>query len=62
MATQLITIKVGYHTRQWLRILAAHLNKPMHQVADELAWAELKRLKLSPLKRATNDVKGKGEK
>jgi hypothetical protein len=55
----MVTVKLSADTRQMLRILAAHSGKSMHRVAAELAWAEMKRLRL-PLKSATNGTKGKG--
>lgn len=46
MATELITIKVTPDTRVMLRVLAAHAGKDMHQVAESLTWAEMKRKKI----------------
>jgi len=46
MATELITIKVTPDTRVMLRVLAAHAGKDMHQIAESLTWAEMKRKKI----------------
>ena len=46
MATELITIKVSPDTRTMLRVLAAHSGNEMHEVAESVLWAEMKRRKI----------------
>lgn len=56
MATEFVTIKVTTDTRVMLRLLSAHSGKDIYDIAEMLAWDEMKRKKISPsevLKEAT---------
>lgn len=60
MATDFVTIKVTSDTRTMLRLLAAHSGKDIYDIAESLAWAEMKRKKISPsdiLKKANKKFK-----
>jgi len=52
----MVTLKVSEDARALLRVLAAHKGKTMYDVAEDLFWAECKRLKLS-IKPATNGTR-----
>lgn len=54
------TIKVSTDTRAMLRVLAAHSGKTMQKFAEDMLWAEMRRLKL-PL-RTGNGAKPKERK
>lgn len=43
----MVTVKISADARKLLRVLAAHKGKSMYDVAEDLFWAECKRLKLS---------------
>ena len=42
----LVTVKLTEDTRKMLKVLAADSGKTMHRVASDLAWNEMRRLKL----------------
>lgn len=56
----MVTLKVSEDARSLLRILAAHKGKTMYDVAEDLFWAEMKRLKLS-LKQPKPSTNGSGK-
>lgn len=56
----MVTVKISEDARTLLRVLAAHKGKSMYDVAENLFWAEAKRLKLS-VKGATTARNGKKE-
>lgn len=43
----MVTVKISEDARTLLRLLAAHKGKSMYDVAEDLFWAEAKRMKLS---------------
>jgi hypothetical protein len=43
----MVTVKISEDARTLLRLLAAHKKKRMHEVAEDLCWAEAKKMKLS---------------
>lgn len=43
----MVTVKISEDARTLLRIIAANKGKTMYDVAEDLFWAEAKRLKLS---------------
>lgn len=43
----MVTVKISEDARALLRILAANRGRTMHEMAEDLFWAEAKRLKLS---------------
>lgn len=45
---ELVTIKVTQNARTMLRLLAAHSGAEMCAIAEDLAWAEMKRRKIEP--------------
>lgn len=64
MEADLVTIKVTFNTRTMLRILAAHTDQDMYQIAESLAWDEMKRRRIKPaeiVKRAAKRFNGAPE-
>lgn len=55
----MVTVKISEDARTLLRLLAAHKGKSMYDVAEDLFWAEAKRMKLS-IKNQTTTKNGKG--
>jgi hypothetical protein len=59
----MVTLKVSEDARAMLRVLAAHKGKTMYDVAEDLFWAEAKRLKLrlapQPATNGTRKERGK---
>lgn len=43
----MVTVKISEDARTLLRLLAAYKGKSMYDVAEDLFWAEAKKLKLS---------------
>jgi hypothetical protein len=48
MATDFVTIKVTQNTRTMLRLLAANSDKDIYEVAEAIAWSEMKRKRIAP--------------
>lgn len=53
----MVTVKISEDARTLLRLLAAHKGKSMYDVAEDLFWAEARKMKLSLKGTVRNDKK-----